>query len=493
VTGTTRWPALPDAPVALPEELAHGVFGKVHGAASDFRWIARSEGLPEDIKHEIVLGFEDAPRDGVAWRVLGRHAAAVHFYPSRARDAAGRSGMLEKYVVVWPLDDARIAALGALLLLPLVAAQGDELWWERAPGQPWSGLDFSLPLPRLHLPTALALPGGASPTVPAWRERLEAHIRQGQADLRVDGPDWLARVYATLLAGRRPVLLTPPRRRPLTPAALAALLLPLPHGSAARLSLCSWMPVARPTADTLGGRFDLVFGAFEPGLETRDQLPPDPVRAGRDLAERLLAATENASPAPRPSAPATWSPDPWQRPCDLPLTPSPDDASALVKQVYAFACDPARRWLSSAELSEPRRLSLPASDTRHGGLLRSWIEELRRYQPSVAEADRAAFDEHWRVKRDVLRALALLAFPTPARPEDFESAHVPPLLFVDAVERPANLDVLGSAKLDEAVRRSLACRPSPAKRHVERRLHEWSQSSSLVGQAWRRTLAGPRV
>ena len=59
-----QWPALQGDRGRLPERLEcqRGVFGKVQGARSDFRWIARSAGFPggDELEKAIALGSSGA-------------------------------------------------------------------------------------------------------------------------------------------------------------------------------------------------------------------------------------------------------------------------------------------------------------------------------------------------------------------------------------------------------------------------------------------------
>ncbi len=189
------WPALVSA-LPLPKQLVfeRGVWGKVHGAPSDFRWIARSAGFdPGDgIERRLQLGSEDRPRRLSCWYAGNDSYFAVSGYPSRATDAAGRSGFMEKQILQWPRVPQNPAALGTLLL-PLVARFGDDIWWHRYMDQPWSRSDFSLPIaPRDHEPVACS------------QARLFELIDCGVKALRqlVD-ETMLATVYGQLLTNQR--------------------------------------------------------------------------------------------------------------------------------------------------------------------------------------------------------------------------------------------------------------------------------------------------
>ena len=252
------WPALlspSPLPAVLPYERA--VWGKVHAADSDFRWIARSSDLEDaepELKSQISLGAEERPVTAQLWRNLGGRCYAVGLYPSRAKDTAGRTDFLEKQVLAWERlpDRGRTpeldipAALGALLLLPRVAALGDVIWWGRSAGKPWSNPGFSLSIdPAAHEP------------LPVGKEELAAAIERGVEALRGAVPEpQLAGLYDQILARRRPACLTG-LQPPLPPEALGALLLPLPRELADSLSLAGWIPLgAHPLDRTRGALGD---------------------------------------------------------------------------------------------------------------------------------------------------------------------------------------------------------------------------------------------
>ncbi|ASF47645.1 hypothetical protein [Methylovulum psychrotolerans] len=253
-----QWPSLQRATRGkLPKKLAsqRGVFGKVHGARSDFRWIAKStEFSGDDLK--IYLGGEDNLCTLSFWygRQLKDKAAAVYFagasYPSRVQDAAGRSGSLETQIAESG-GSGLPAALVALLLLPRVRQWDDKVWWDRREEKNWllpgsvlaikaEACNFSLP------------------------DDLEGHLNEviakGRASLAVLGADEagvinnLANFYAALLAGEKPAVLY--AASPLTAEALAVLLLPLPPALADSLSLAGWIPSLQIKLAELGKYWD---------------------------------------------------------------------------------------------------------------------------------------------------------------------------------------------------------------------------------------------
>lgn len=241
-----RWPALAGR---WPTELgcSRAVWGKAHGAISDYRWLAASRDLDLgrlDLWRRLTLGLEDRPSRLVAWRRLDGLGVAVGGYPSRAADAAGRRGFLEKGVLVTPLEDDVPAAVASLVLLPPASGFDDAVWWSKRDDPAWRDGSYVLPLE-------------PSPAVPVAPEAVAAAVATGLQQLRAVAAEAdLAAFYAALLAGARPAVL--PLAAPLPAEALAALLLPLPRDVADRLSLAGWLPASRGDLAELASRWDVV-------------------------------------------------------------------------------------------------------------------------------------------------------------------------------------------------------------------------------------------
>ncbi len=243
------WPALRGP---LPPAVAYerGIWGKAHGAHSDYRWLARSRDFARgrsQLGRQLNLGLEDRPCVATAWRVVDGACYAAGSYPSRAADAAGRRGFLEKQVLEWHRQGAAPAVAGAFLLLPEVAALDDEVWWSRRAAAAWSDPTFALPI------------AGPGDRLTASELRLAEELAAGLAELRRSnvGDKRLAELYAAILEGRRPACLRG-LKEPLPPRALAALMLPLPRELADRLSLAAWMPSSRGALAELGRNWDVV-------------------------------------------------------------------------------------------------------------------------------------------------------------------------------------------------------------------------------------------
>ncbi len=310
------WPAFAGLTNPLPERIhcERGVLGKVPGEDLDFRWIAASPGFSgptSDLARRLALGREDVARQILLWHSDARLHRAIRCYPGRSPDAQGRA-FLEKQVLEWQSAPELPAALGALILLPLAATLDDSVWQGR-PRDPFSERHFvaldtdDLPHPDLD---------------PAALDRV---LRTGTAELRerLRAED-LAALYARLLAGHRGIL---PSRTidPLSPAGLAALLLPLPRPIADRISLIGWLPSSQASLDGLKAHWDLILGndlAEQPGMPADPAPSPEQQSIGLSLARSVLAndpgaisggpvptaSATTAAPAPEPARLTLWGP-----------------------------------------------------------------------------------------------------------------------------------------------------------------------------------------
>lgn len=302
----TSWPALqgPGGLRELPERLVYdrAVWGKVHGSAADFRWIAASPGFDpagERLEQELVVGPEDEPPGPFPlWRALEASHLAVLCTPGRSVDAAGRKSPLAKQVLRWRRDPGVPAAAAALLLLNHAESFDDTLWLDsQAPagGQP------------IPLDSEGELPVAPTP------EEVEALIERGIEDLRRSvSPGGLAAFYAGLLAGLRSQVL-PTAGRPLSPQALAALLLPLDPDRAAALSLAGWIPSGRARHQTLARRWDGVaaggpVAARLQKLRAGEGPAADLLDRGHRMAEALLMAVPEALARPGDRVPRSRGP-----------------------------------------------------------------------------------------------------------------------------------------------------------------------------------------
>jgi hypothetical protein len=315
------WPALEGGSLPPPISYERGVWGKIPGSPSDYKWIATTPSFPGGDLHlekQLLLGSEDAPRKATHWRSLGDLCLAMATYPSRSTDATGRSGFLEKQVFAWRRTETP-AALGALALLPRIAQTDAGVWWDRS-AQSWMSDDDTLVLfPQDHEPLDVSM------------ESLEAAVETGLAELgRAVSEGALASLYAHLLAGHRAVPLTG-LDAPLGPEALAVLLLPLPREVADSLSLAGWLPsqrIANPGEirscwnATLGGDSALTLAAVP---------APEHQERGRKLARAVFSG----NPARMSSRPSRVVPAPGQTPIQLALWgASAAGKTALLAQLY---------------------------------------------------------------------------------------------------------------------------------------------------------------
>jgi len=276
----TAWPALAGGNIPSRISYERGVWGKLPGSRADYKWIATTSYFTRQaraVDKELPLGSEDTPRKATHWRSLGDVSLAVVCYPSNSTDASGRSSFLEKQVFSWRRPDDVPAAVGALALLPQVALADASVWSER---HAWSEDDDS----------TLTLASESHSPLQISTEILSATIATGLDELgRTVREEALADFYAHLLAGHRAVPLAG-LEAPLGPAALAALLLPLPRSVADSLSLAGWLPSQRISDlaelqrcwnGALAGTASPPKPAREPGPEHREK--------GRLLARAILA------------------------------------------------------------------------------------------------------------------------------------------------------------------------------------------------------------
>ena len=293
------WPALAGLPHSLPAlRWERGVLGKTPDGPADFHWVAASarfSGLTADLAGTLALGSEDVVRDCLLWRGDGTLYQAVRCYPGRAPDALGRP-FLEKQVLEWERPPELAAALGALILLPLALNVSDAVW--RGGARDPAAEHFFVPLPTATIQPLLFSP----PTLGQW-------VRAGTAELRRHfTADCLADLYARLLAGHRAIF---PSQAidPLGPAALAALLLPLPREIADRVSLIGWLPSITPDPEPLRRHWDLILGgdggAIPPPADAI--APGEAERAhGLAMAQAILRcdprSLSKAASAPPPAA-----------------------------------------------------------------------------------------------------------------------------------------------------------------------------------------------
>ena len=473
------WPALQLKPQSLPPRLDYerAVWGKVQGASSDFRWIARSAAFNRDgekLERELALGPENRPCKAFYWRPLPKNAApgrylAVVSYPSRAMDFAGRRGFLEKRMLEWPCSPDLPAALGALLLLPFIGEWTDAVWWSRYHDQPWTEPDFALPLEADE----------CAPVACSEEQLVEAIGRGLQAVADNIEPRLLRDWYAQLLSRQLPACLSG-LAQPLPPEALAALLLPLPRPLADRLALAGWIPSQRYSLDDLGARWDgLVLPqaapvaalavADERWLERAERMAQAVLEQNPDvLATTPAVVVEQSAGAPQLSAGTAPVPaallDPSQPilpGLTLSLSAPGPNAPSFMHDLYDFARTADRRWLDPAKLETqyPDGLNPLPAQSPEAEALCDWVRQVAEQQPYYADP------EQWRVKVDLLRALALVLAPSPTIGERVglppQNGPIPALLYAALLKEPQAqeaLTALGIDTLAAALQQSRSCR-----------------------------------
>lgn len=316
----SAWPALEGGSLPPRIDYERGVWGKLPGSGSDFRWIAATAAFPgrrEKLEQQIVLGSEDAPQTATHWRNLGGLCLALTTYPGPATDAAGRSGFLEKQVFAWRRAPTTPAALGALALLPRVALTDARIWWERR-----GSLTGEVPLPlspQDHEPFAVSL-GELEETVETGLSELEKTVSE----------EALAALYARLLAGHRAVPLDG-LTAPLGPEVLAALLLPLPRAVADSLSVAGWLPSRRAGVESLQSSWNATLGGEGSSLPPATEPTPEHQERGR----RLARAVFSRNPVQTSGRPPRIVPSPERRPVQLALWgASAAGKTALLAQLY---------------------------------------------------------------------------------------------------------------------------------------------------------------
>jgi hypothetical protein len=474
-----EWPAF--SPIrSLPSakiRCERGIWGKAPGAATDYRWMARSDGLDtRDLPEQLTLGSEDQPPvKAPLWLRQGDRYCAAVIYPSPAWDAAGRSGFLEKQMLAWTRPSGIPAALGALLLFDQAASFDAKVWSSYSEDKRWQDAGFFLELDAEELAP--------------FRGKLEALVDRGVEELHASVErKSLGDLYAQILSGRMPAYLTG-LEAPLSPLALAVLLLPLPRAIADTISLAGWISSSRASLADLGRRWDVI--VVPPHLAEaagRQVLTEEWRDKGWALAEALLElepemalilpeAPPQSAETPPPSRPPAEPPVALHAP---PLSPleamrpgarialpaPPKNAPGCLEELHAFACTVEARW---PDLDRWSRNPISELAPIHETLFPSWITTLQQQKPGHVD------DDQWKVKLDVLRSAALVLRPgadTVRSVGAFESGRVPELLFALCVS-PGLLAEMGKDNLRNALRKSLSCAANPWTRRLEQALIEW--------------------
>lgn len=380
MSASANWPALePTGVIPFELEAEQGIWGKAHGAFSDFRWLAASPGLSaKGFGHELYLGSEDRPQVGNLWRALDdRRYLAVALRPSSAIDAAHRRGFLEKRLLVIQAPPALPVAL-----LALAASIELESWPEIPAGtlEQWQDSDFRHQLSKIRRFFS--------------REQLEERIELGRGFLCRQERSALAVSYSSVRAGESAFLASE-----LAGAALAAFLLPLPSALAAKISVAGVVPSQRWSGDQLAATWQVVAG-----------VPGDSRENASEWARSAVCALEVGDPQLLPAEEAPAEPAGVVAIVDKP---------AWLSLAETFLRDDSSWWLDLSRWPMLTLLEPPWA----GELAELVLEFTGRRAPAGAEAE-------WKVKADVAAALLLVTVPGQAKDLAWSSGRVPPLLFL---------------------------------------------------------------
>jgi hypothetical protein len=358
-----EWPALRgvDPREESRFNCRRGIYGKVDNAGTDFRWIAASDGFTRS-KNELHKvfnpGSQGVPRIPLWWRFEGRYYAASG-YISAGRDHAGRE-YLETQILEWD-GDAPIA-LAALALLSGAAASSPVEWsaWKDDPN--WADDGYVRTISSCQVKFA----GTA----------LEEAAERGLQDLRVFGERALREFYRALLSRRTPAFLTG-LEKPLSPAALAALLLPFRKDECGAFSLAGWETE------------EIAHWSGMACSEARSV----PVDAGR----RFAPADEDRA-AMMAKAVLANKPQLAGKPCDA------------VRAILAFARDPRKRWAEATELPKTESsIDSAEEDLLEMSLLELVSAPLPKHLQDAPPEVRDAYRRHMESKAEVMKAWWLVA------------------------------------------------------------------------------------
>ncbi len=481
-----RWPALAGFKVGPTTGCRRGIWGKVHGEASDYRWIARSDGFgahcPE-LAGALRIGNEAVPVTATLWRRLPDRWLACSVYPSRARDRAGRLTVIEKQIAEWQPPSGIPAVVGALTLLPEIACFGDGDWWDRRIRGSWKEPGYALAIADSACPLVAADPAALPQRIEAARTGLIAAVDS----------DALRRFYVRLLGGRFPAWLQGPQDAdPLPAAALAALLLPLPRHWADRLSLTGAVASKRIDPQDLIRNWDGYIAATGPDED------PSLNSEVESLADAMVAALFDGDPEPlhrcasvEPSRPPPaelgedvgWLDDDLAERVSAPGLPTIDDvapdircvaapiggltelapeAPPVIHLMYEFARNQGARRLNLRRFRAALQDAPLSVDPRSAAALCAWPGEIEAAINSMDVEER-------RLKADQLRAVAALLLPDPQRAEHPGLPRKPtipgllPFLALTAEEGGPRLLRLGESTCMALLKQSLTC-PHPTLR-----------------------------
>ena len=412
-----NWPALrgwKDIPETISTRRA--VYGKVHRAPTDYRWIAWSAGFgssPPTRERELIVNTHKLSAASIGWRYAPTTGPfAVRFYASRAFDAAGRPGGVEKQILA-PLPEAYATippvAL-AFLLLDAASPFDDTIWWDHWRNPAWTSMSHYLSIdekdcPRLDI------------------GQLDAMIEQGLSEL-LDGVDEsrLVLFYSQLLAGASPAVLMT-QGTTLSPLAMAALLLPLERSQTEELSIAGGVSPARDASKV---------AEWNEIVCTIDNAPPLPgdTRDGARLVELLKLGQANGG-----------------------QFPAPPSLGGLFLEGFVKS---EGRWLAPGTLgTEALRTLGPWSTVKSPreaaglrNLITDFMEDLRKLKESGGSRDEL---NHKATKYELLQSLLVVLCPGPETYQVFQFGceQVPALYFISRIEPEDWNDLAGRYTRDQ--------------------------------------------
>ena len=365
------WPAFEGASLG-PDQLVceRGVLGKAPGATTDYRWLGASAGFPcgRQIVERINVGVENEPKDSPYLCSTGDWLLAVYISPSEATDAFSRAA-LDKQILAArdQTNPLRFAAL-ALPRVEELAAEDPAIRWYEYHEQWRTDEQLIRQLDPVKIPIS--------------ERAIDTTLEKACCELAKElGEECLARFYQGLSPFNQGWLQT---QRPLSTAALAALLLPLAPEQG-HLSLAGWQP----------GRIDREKARSWQGIASPSRPPGfldhgEPTEEARSMARALLARNSSLlprlGPTPekkltykRPELSATVHLAPFKK---LDLQSPGEGTNALLQEIYEFARDPYRRLETADELGVPENphRRFPSSSSEANSL-NFWIRDLRTLRP----------------------------------------------------------------------------------------------------------------
>ena len=422
------WPGLgqlPDGPAPITAE--RGVYGKMHNARTDARWIAHSPDLDpvgRKLEDQLYVGPLEFPASAVFWRALDRPAdghLAMACKPARARDATGRSGIIERQVLQCRGQDRAPTAAVALELLPQVQGLPEgKTWWDQRTDERWEEIEHHITLEAV--------------TARVEGEALHAAVTDGLKELgRLFGEDRarLAAIYQRLLGRGSAAPLFVELAAPLGPEALAALMLPLPSQVVDRVSIAGWVLSLRATAERLQGNWDVVFcPAGAVGLE-RQGAQPAPGEVAMRCAEQIIAGRPPALPTPAEEAPVleliSEVPDPSD---ELQEDAPPRDELPELRPIQQ-AVEGMDRGLPGFDHPLPLE---PGRRQQAREALRACLQRLEDTTPDSSVMQKVAMK-----KANLIRAAAYVLAPGPTTLEEFpwpdEGFGISPLHYIRQLPR----------------------------------------------------------